>query len=123
MPEDTWWSYSYSPIHDGDCVAGVFCYTTETASRVLAERALSAANTQLRAQVADRTAERDLFASIVERTDIMVMACALDYTILAINRANADEFERIYGVFPRVGDNILDLLAGQHEHREQVRAG
>ncbi|KAA0122338.1 PAS domain S-box protein [Methylobacterium sp. P1-11] len=87
------------------------------------ERRLQHLNETLELQVFERTAERNLFATIVERTDIMVMAVDLGYNILAINKANADEFERIYGVRPRVGDNMLDLLADQPEHQAQVRAG
>ncbi|TNC09998.1 PAS domain S-box protein [Methylobacterium terricola] len=87
------------------------------------ERRLQELNETLEQQVSERTAERNLFATIVERTDIMVMAADLDYTILAINKANADEFERIYGVRPAVGDNMLALLADQPEHQAQVRAG
>ncbi|TWI69271.1 signal transduction histidine kinase [Pseudoduganella lurida] len=34
VPEQTWWSYSYSPLYDGDRVAGVLCFTTETTARV-----------------------------------------------------------------------------------------
>lgn len=94
----------------------------ETALRE-SERRLQDLNETLALQVSEKTAERDLFATIVERTDIMVMAADLDYTILAINLANADEFERIYGVRPKVGDNMLDLLADQPEHQAQVRAG
>ncbi|MBN4095586.1 MULTISPECIES: PAS domain-containing protein [Methylobacterium] len=87
------------------------------------ERRLQDLNETLELQVSERTAERNLFATIVERTDIMVMAADLDYNILAINKANADEFARIYGVRPKVGDNMLDLLADQPEHQAQVRAG
>ncbi len=87
------------------------------------ERRLQHLNETLEQQVSERTAERNLFATIVERTDIMVMAVDLTYTILAINRANADEFARIYGVRPKVGDNMLDLLADQPEHQAQVKAG
>ncbi len=87
------------------------------------ERRLQILNETLEAQVSERTAERNMLATIIERSDIMMMAADLDYTILAINKANADEFERIYGVRPKVGDNMLDLLADQPEHREQVRLG
>ncbi len=87
------------------------------------ERRLQHLNETLELQVLERTAELNLLATIVERTDIMMMAVALDYTILAINKANADEFARIYGVRPKVGDNMLDLLADQPEHQAQVREG
>ena len=46
----------------------------------------------------------------------------LEYRWLAINRAAADEFERIFGIRPRVGDSMLDLLAGQPDHQAAVRA-
>ena len=74
------------------------------------------------AELAARTAERDLLATLVESTDTMVMVVALNYDILGVNPANADAFERVYGVRPRVGDNMLDLLADQPEHQAQVRA-
>ncbi|GAB3769606.1 hypothetical protein GCM10028796_34940 [Ramlibacter monticola] len=38
--EDTWFTWSYSPIHDGDgSIGGLFCAVTEETGRVLAERA------------------------------------------------------------------------------------
>jgi PAS domain S-box-containing protein len=63
-PETTWWSYSYSPIYEGDRVAGVFCYTTETTERVLAQRALTSEAARLRGILDDMpgfiwTADRD----------------------------------------------------------------
>ena len=80
-------------------------------------------NETLEDRVAKQLAEPNLLATLVEATDVMVMACDLQYNILAINKANADEFELIYGVRPAVGDNMLDLLADQPEHQAQVRAG
>jgi PAS domain S-box-containing protein len=65
--------------------------------RVSAELALRELNANLEERVAERTAERNLLAMLVETTDVMVMACDLAYNILAINKANADEFERVYG--------------------------
>jgi signal transduction histidine kinase/CheY-like chemotaxis protein/PAS domain-containing protein len=101
-----------------------FAERTRTAvERLRAEAALRELNASLERRVAERTAERDLLATLVETTDVMVKALALDHTVLAINRANADEFERIYGIRPKAGDNLLDLLAGQPEHQAQVRAG
>ncbi|WP_409565268.1 PAS domain S-box protein [Methylobacterium sp. J-078] len=81
------------------------------------------AEKQREAELASRTAERNLLATIVESTDVMMMACDLDYAILALNKANADEFERVYGIRPKVGDNMLALLADQPEHLEQVKLG
>ncbi|WP_295546908.1 ATP-binding protein [uncultured Pseudacidovorax sp.] len=46
--EQTWWSYSYSPIYDGDVVRGVFCFTVETTQRVHAQQQLAAEAEQQR---------------------------------------------------------------------------
>jgi PAS domain S-box-containing protein len=95
----------------------------DVTDRVEAELAIRQLNATLEQRVAERTAERNLLATLVEATDVMVMACDLDYNILAINKANADEFERVYGTRPRAGDNLLQLLADQPSHQEEVRAG
>ncbi len=97
--------------------------TRTAVARLSAERDLRALTASLERSVQERTAERNLLAKIVETTDVMIMVSDLDYNILAINRANANEFERIYGVRPKVGDNMLGLLADQPEHQAQVRAG
>ncbi len=102
-----------------DRLLGVFGDVTE---RKRIEADLHRLNEMLELRVQERTAERNLLDKIVQATDVMIMASDLDYNILAINRANADEFERIYGVRPKAGDNMLALLAGQPEHQAQVRA-
>ncbi|MCV5132948.1 PAS domain-containing protein, partial [Escherichia coli] len=38
-----------------------------------------------------------------------------------INRASAAEFERIYGVRPRVGQSMLDAIKHMPEHRRSVQ--
>ena len=80
-------------------------------------------NATLEGQVEARTDEHNLLAKIVETTDVMIMVSDLDYNILALNQAVAVEFERVYGVRPKVGDNMLGLLADQPEHQAQVREG
>jgi len=48
VPEESWWSFSYSPAYDGEGrVAGLFCVTGETTPRILAERARDAADERL----------------------------------------------------------------------------
>ena len=76
----------------------------------------------LHLQVEERTAKLNLLATIVERTDIMFMACDGNFRILAINQAMADEFYRVYGIRPVVSDDLLGLLADQPEQQAQVRA-
>jgi PAS domain S-box-containing protein len=95
----------------------------DVTDQVEAERAIRDLNATLEDRVAQRTSERNLLATLVEATDVMVMACDLQHNILAVNKANADEFERVYGTRPKAGDNLLDLLADQPEHQEEVRAG
>lgn len=90
--------------------------------RKVAEDRLRELNATLEQRVAERTAERNMLAKLVEHTDIMVMAIDLDFNILALNAANAAEFERVFGVRPRTGDNMLALLDDQPVLREEVRA-
>ena len=128
--EQTWFTFSYSPLRDetGE-VAGMFCAVSETTQRVLAERALRESEAALRElnetlerRVNEALAERKLLADIVEGTNAFVQVADLEYRWLAINRAAADEFERIFGVRPRVGDNMLELLADQPVQQAAVKA-
>jgi signal transduction histidine kinase len=73
-------------------------------------------------EVAARTGERNLLATLVETTDVMVMAIDLGYNITAINKANADEFERVYGTRAKVGDNLLTLLADNPDYLRPVKS-
>ncbi|MBA3578037.1 MAG: PAS domain S-box protein, partial [Sphingomonas sp.] len=95
----------------------------DVTDRVEAELAIRELNATLEKRVAERTKERNLLATLVEATDIMVMACDLEYNILAVNKANVDEFERVYGKRLKAGGNLLEALADQPEHQEEVRAG
>jgi PAS domain S-box-containing protein len=79
-------------------------------------------NETLETRVAAALAERKLFADIVESTDAFVQVVDRNFRFLAINRASANEFERNYGVRPRVGDSMLELLAHLPEHRAAVEA-
>jgi PAS domain S-box-containing protein len=72
--------------------------------------------------VNDALAERKLLVDIVEGTNAFIQVVDLEYRWLAINRAAADEFERIFGVRPSVGASMLDVLASQPEHRAAVQA-
>ena len=121
--EQTWFTFSYSPVRDeSGKVAGMFCACTETTGRILAERALRELNETLERRVIRRLAERKLLADIVEGTNAFVQVADLEYRWLAINRAAADEFERIFGKRPAVGASMLDLLASQPEHQAAVKA-
>jgi PAS domain S-box-containing protein len=128
--EQTWFTFSYSPVRDENgTVAGMFCACTETTQKVLAELAtrqsearLRELNETLERRVAEALAERNILADIVERTNAFVQVLDLEYRWLAINRASADEFERVFGTRPRVGLSVLDLLAAQPENQSKAKA-
>ena len=121
--EQTWFTFSYSPVRDETGkVAGMFCAVQETTGRVLAERALRELNETLEQRVNEAIAQRKVLVDIVEGTDAFVQVVDLEYRWLAINKAAADEFERIFGKRPRIGASMLDLLADQPEHQAAVKA-
>ena len=86
------------------------------------EYALREANEQLETRVAAALAERKILADLVEGTDAFVQVAGLDFRWLAINKAAADEFQRLFGVRPKVGVSMLELLAGMPDHQQAVRA-
>ncbi len=128
--EPTWFTFSYSPVRDASGkVAGMFCAVSETTQKILAERAsresearLRELNETLERRVKEAVAERSVLADIVEGTNAFVQVADSEYRWLAINRAAADEFERIFGIRPRVGSSMLELLASQPEHQAAVKA-
>ncbi len=100
-------------------VAVLFQDVTE---RRRAELALRQLNETLEQRVASALAERRVLADVVEGTAALVQVIDNDFRWLAVNGAAVREFERVFGVTPRVGDSMLDLLADHPDNREQVRA-
>jgi signal transduction histidine kinase/DNA-binding response OmpR family regulator len=94
----------------------------DVTARKRAEQAIRELNETLERRVAQALAERKLLADIVEGTDAFVQVADLEFRWLAINKAAADEFERLFGIRPKVGDSMLDLLAGQPEQRAAIEA-
>jgi PAS domain S-box-containing protein len=90
--------------------------------RIEAETALRRLNETLEQRIADALAEKKVYADIVENSTAAVTALDLDWRILAINRANAEAFERVYGKRPAVGDDFLSLFDDAPEYVEQQRA-
>lgn len=96
---------------------------TEQRARLQASEArLREANEKLGQRFAAALAEKQILADIVEGTDAFVQVADLNYRWLAINRAAANEFERIFGVRPEVGKSMLDLIAHMPEHRKAVQS-
>ena len=120
--EQTWFTFSYSPVRGDDGrIAGMFCAVAETTDKVVAQRVVADENRTLEQRVAEALAEKKVYADIVEGTDAFIQMADPAFNFLAINKASVDEFERIFGVRPRVGDNMLDLLADKPEHRLAVQ--
>ncbi len=91
-------------------------------TRKQAEIALKEINETLEARIAEALESRRLLANIVETTDAFIQVADIDFNWLAINKASASEFERIFGIRPKAGDNMLALLAHLPEHQAAVRA-
>ncbi|WP_426042825.1 PAS domain-containing protein [Brevundimonas sp. TWP2-3-4b1] len=101
-------------------VREVAAHAWAAVERARAQDDLRELNKSLEARVADALAERQVLANFVDSTDASVLACDLDYGVLAVNDATIRGMERLYGVRPKVGDNLLDVLASMPEHRVQV---
>jgi signal transduction histidine kinase/ActR/RegA family two-component response regulator len=99
-----------------------FGAASDVTARKNAEAALRELNETLERRVTEALAERKILADIVEGTDAFVQVVDLGYRLLAINNSAANEFERIFGVRPKAGDNLLDLLAAQPDQQRDVKA-
>lgn len=120
----TWGIFSIRAIPtvsaDGSILEWVGVHTDVTAQR-RDEATLRELNTNLERRVSEALAERKLLADIVEGTDAFVQVVDMDFRWLAVNKAAATEFERIFGVRPQVGQSIVGVLDDQPEHQEAVR--
>jgi signal transduction histidine kinase/CheY-like chemotaxis protein len=86
------------------------------------EAQLREANDTLERRVAQALAERKLMAELIEATDTFIQVLDPDYRFLAINQANAEEYQRAFGLRPRVGDSLLELLGERPELLEPAQA-
>jgi len=87
-----------------------FGAASDITSRKLAEAALINTNDELERTVAKAYEERNLFADIIETTDVAVQVLDEDFRFIAINRATIEEYETLFGFRAKVGDRMLDLI-------------
>ncbi|WIW45361.1 PAS domain S-box protein [Bradyrhizobium sp. 62B] len=106
---------------DGRCVR-VTGTAIDITSRKADEAKLKELNETLERRISEVLAERKVLADIVEGTDAFVQVVDLEFRWLAINRAAANEFQKIFGVRPQAGQCMLDLLSRLPAEREAVRA-
>lgn len=104
---------------DANRVAILF---NDVSARRSAELQLRQINDTLELRVEEAVAERKLWADVIENTDALIAVVSSELRYLALNAAYADEFERIFGMRPRVGDRLPDLMAETPEHYEPVLA-
>ncbi len=110
------------PERDGDAITRWYGTYTDIEEIVQARRVLQRSRDSLELEVVARTGERNLLATLVETTDVMIMAIDLEFNILAINKANAEEFHRVYGMRVSVGDNLLVLFADRPAQLHPLKA-
>jgi PAS domain S-box-containing protein len=108
-------------VFKGDRCVRVIGTAIDITARKAAEEKLRNLNESLEQRVADALAERKVLVDIVESTDALIQVLDRNYCIMAINRATADAFERIFGFRPKVGDNVLNLLDDRPEHRDALK--
>ncbi|TNC49604.1 PAS domain S-box protein [Rubellimicrobium rubrum] len=89
--------------------------------RKRAEAALRELNDTLEARVAERTAEREQLARIVETTGTLIQALDTDLRWIAVNRATSDVLDRLYGRRPHLGQSLHEFFAGMPEHLAEAR--
>jgi PAS domain S-box-containing protein len=109
-------------LFEGERCVRVIGTAIDITARKAAEAELRELNEQLENRVAQALAERKILADIVEVTDALVQVLDLDYRFLAVNRACANEFERVFGMRPKVGDSLLELLQDRPQQQAAVKA-
>lgn len=105
----------------GNCVR-VIGTAVDITARKRDEARLMELNDTLERRLEEHLAERKLLSDIIEEADPFIQVADFNFCWLAINRSSADEFERIYGVRPKVGMSMLDALASKPEEQARVRA-
>ena len=91
-------------------------------ARKQAERLLHESHATLERRVSEALAERKLVAEVVEGSNAIVHVLDKNMCWRALNTATAIEFERLFGVYPKVGDCMTELLKEQPEQLAAIQA-
>ena len=114
-------SYVPRPGRDGT-VEGFYALVEDISDEKRNREELRELNEALEKRFAEALHERKILADIVEGTDALVQVIDPDYRWLAFNRAAADEFQRVFGVRPRIGATLPEVLGGIPDHFEVIKA-
>ncbi|ESQ78738.1 hypothetical protein AEYBE204_12190 [Asticcacaulis sp. YBE204] len=105
-----------------DFIQEVAARTRTATERIRSDNALRELNANLERRVEAALEEKALLADIVETTDAMIQVVDLDYNWLGVNRSSANEFEKVVGIRPRIGANMLEALKNRPQLLEGGRA-
>lgn len=131
-PEDTWWSFSYSPLRDeSGTIRGMIDVCVDFTEMVLTRRKLEAErmaneaalrdiNATLEQRIEERSAALRLHEDIIQSDDTAICAFDTDFRLIAFNKAHNDEFYRVNGFYTKIGDVFCDLFVP--EQRPIMRA-
>jgi PAS domain S-box-containing protein len=108
-------------IFDGDRCLRVIGTAIDITPRKASEEQLRILNETLEQRLTEAFHERKVYVDIVESTDALVQVLDAAYRILAVNRSLIEHFFRVYGIRPKVGDSLLDLLRDRPEDQAQVK--
>ena len=112
-----WMMVSAIPRFDDDgTYLGMIGSVIDIDERRRAEATLRDVNAVLERRVMEALAERKLFADIIDLTGTMVQVLGFDHRYLAVNRAAAEDFERIFGTRPQIGQHKGEAMA----HRPEI---
>ncbi|GAA3255127.1 PAS domain-containing protein [Sphingomonas yabuuchiae] len=111
-----WVMASAVPRFDDDgAFLGMIGTVVDIDERRRAEATLRDVNAVLERRVMEALAERKLFADIIDSTGTLVQVLGFDHRYLAINRAAAEDFERIFGTRPQIGHHKAEAMADRPE--------
>ncbi len=115
--------FVYQPITDIDGkVTGIFVEGFDVTSARSDAQAVRELYATLEQRVADAVAERNLLADVVEFSDAYILVVDVRYQVLAVNKAYANQFERIYGRRLNVGDSLLEMMRGDALRQARIRS-
>ncbi|PXA92260.1 hypothetical protein DMC47_24190 [Nostoc sp. 3335mG] len=126
-PEESWWSFSYSPVRDDDgAIAGLFCVTGETTERILAQRDRDESDARLQNALSVGegigTWEWDVATGLVTADARYAQLHGLEPAIAAAGAPASAFFDRVHPEDqPRVREALQRAVTDGSLFREEYR--